>query len=209
MAPVSRQATGSLRQEAMVSQKLVSILWLFLLDLTAYNHGLKGPQKPKTYCDNTILRSYLSPSVFTVRSGPVWRQDLAILSPEGPRDNTCQLRACMSAPLWRIIFVQSPPDAQVRMLTLPVLVAVAPFFLSVARGVVHRLEPWELSALLCSAARLQRHAAAVLGPLPDLLSSTVSEVEHRLAGWPTRGVSQVVQPKELLGQMCCCGKMRI
>ena len=49
-------------------------------------------QKPKTYCDNSSLRSYLSPSVFTVRSGPVWRQDLAILSPEGPRDNTCQLR---------------------------------------------------------------------------------------------------------------------
>ena len=35
-----------------------------------------------------VLRSYLSPSVFTVRSGPVGRQDLAILSPEGPRDNT-------------------------------------------------------------------------------------------------------------------------
>ena len=27
-----------------------------------------------------VLRSYLSPLVFTVRSGPVWRQDLAILS---------------------------------------------------------------------------------------------------------------------------------
>ena len=37
--------------------------------------------------------SYLSPSVFTVRSGPVWRQDLAILSPKKPRDNTCQLRS--------------------------------------------------------------------------------------------------------------------
>ena len=42
---------------------------------------------------NKVLRSYLSPSVFTVRSGPVWPQDLAILSPEGPRDNTCQLRS--------------------------------------------------------------------------------------------------------------------
>ena len=30
--------------------------------------------------------------VFTVRSGPVWRQDFAILSPEGPCDNTCKLR---------------------------------------------------------------------------------------------------------------------
>ena len=62
------------------------------LDLSACNHGLKGPQKPKTDCDNSSLRSYLSLSVFTVRSGPVWRQDLAILSLEGPRDNTCQLR---------------------------------------------------------------------------------------------------------------------
>ena len=53
----------------------------------------KGPQKSKTYGDNSPLRSYLSPFVFTVRSGPVWRQDLAILSPEGPRDNTCQLRS--------------------------------------------------------------------------------------------------------------------
>ena len=49
----------------------------------------RAPRSP--YCDNSILQSYLSPSVFTVRSGPVWRQDLAILSPEGPRDNTCQL----------------------------------------------------------------------------------------------------------------------
>ena len=65
--------------------------------LRAYNHGVKRLQKPKTYCENSILRSYLSLSVFTVRSGPVWRQDLAILSPEGPRDITCQLRArCVS-----------------------------------------------------------------------------------------------------------------
>ena len=54
---------------------------------------IERAQKPKTYCDNSSLRSYLSPLVFIVRSGPVWRQDLAILSPEGPRDNTCQLRA--------------------------------------------------------------------------------------------------------------------
>ena len=43
----------------------------FLLDFRAYNHGLKGPQKPKPYCDNQLLRS---PPVFTVRSGTVWRQ---------------------------------------------------------------------------------------------------------------------------------------
>ena len=44
---------------------------------------IERAQKPKTYCDNSSLRSYLSvnpPLVFTVRSGPVWRQDLAILS---------------------------------------------------------------------------------------------------------------------------------
>ena len=81
-------ATGS----DSVSKIVLRSCGRFLLGLSAYNHGLKGLQKPKTYCDNSILRSYLSPSVFTVRSGPVWRQDLAILSPEGPRDNTCQLR---------------------------------------------------------------------------------------------------------------------
>ena len=74
-----------------MSQNRFAILRLFLLDLRAYNHGLKGPQKPKTYYDNNSLRSYLSPLVFTVRSGPVWRQDLAILSPGVPRDNACQL----------------------------------------------------------------------------------------------------------------------
>ena len=66
---------------------------VFLLDLRAYNHGLTGPQKNKTCCDNKLLRSYLSPSVVAVRSGTAWRQDLAILSPEGFRDSTFQLRA--------------------------------------------------------------------------------------------------------------------
>ena len=59
------------------------------------NHGLgraPGAQWGRATIRSTVKRSYLSPSVFTVRSGPVWRQDLAILSPEGPRDNTCQLR---------------------------------------------------------------------------------------------------------------------
>ena len=81
----------------MCLKNCFAILWLSLLDLSAYNHGLKGPQKPKAYCDNSPLRSYLSPSVFIVRSGPVWRQDLAILSPDEPRDNTCQLRAGSAA----------------------------------------------------------------------------------------------------------------
>ena len=53
-----------------------TVLWLFLLDFRAYNHGFQGRQEPKTFCDNSILRSYLSPSVFTVRLEPVWRQHL-------------------------------------------------------------------------------------------------------------------------------------
>ena len=73
-------ATGS----DSVSKIGFAILCQFLLDLGVCNHGLKGPQKPKTYCDNGILRSYLSPSVFIVRSGSVWRQDLAILSWDSP-----------------------------------------------------------------------------------------------------------------------------
>ena len=65
-----------------------AILWLFLLDFRAYNHGLKGPQKPKTCCDTAVLRSYLSPLfLLSVRSGPVWRQDLAILSPRAHQQN--------------------------------------------------------------------------------------------------------------------------
>ena len=39
----------------------------------------------------------ISSSILIVGSGPVWRQDLAILSPEGPRDSTCQLRECLFA----------------------------------------------------------------------------------------------------------------
>ena len=93
----SWRLSRDLRQDAIVSQKLFCHVVVFFVWFQAYNHGLKGLQKPKTYCDNSSLRSYLSPLVFTplvftVRSGPVWRQDLAILSPEGPRDNTCQLR---------------------------------------------------------------------------------------------------------------------
>ena len=95
-------ATGS----DSVSKTVLRSCGCFLLDLSAINHGLKGPQKPKTYCDKSMLRSYLSPSVFTVRSGPVWRQDFAILSPEGPRDNTCQLRFWKQMPkkIWGNLF---------------------------------------------------------------------------------------------------------
>ena len=79
-------------QEAIVSQFFFCDSVAVFACFQAYDHGLKGPQKPKTDCDNSSLRSYRSPLVFIVRSGPMWRQDLAILSPEGPRDNTCQLR---------------------------------------------------------------------------------------------------------------------
>ena len=54
----------------------------------AYNHSVKGPQKPKPYCDNKLLRSHPSPLVFTVRSGTVWRQDLVILSPKASSEST-------------------------------------------------------------------------------------------------------------------------
>ena len=64
----------------------------FLLDFRAYEHGLTGPQKPKTDCDNSSCANLSFTTILTLRSGPVWRQDLAILSPEGPRDSTCQLR---------------------------------------------------------------------------------------------------------------------
>ena len=50
-----------------MSQKLFCDPVAVFLDLIAYNHSLKGPQKPKTYCKNSISRSYLSPSVFIVR----------------------------------------------------------------------------------------------------------------------------------------------
>ena len=57
----------SLRQGATLSQMCFAVSCLFLqqLDFKAYNHGLKGPPKPKTDCDNKLLRSYLSAPVFT------------------------------------------------------------------------------------------------------------------------------------------------
>ena len=54
--------------------------------------GLKGPQKPKPYCANSSFAVLSFTSILAVRSGPVWRQDLAVLSPEGPCDSTGQLR---------------------------------------------------------------------------------------------------------------------
>ena len=69
---MSRHTTGSLRQGATLSQNVFCDPVLVLLAFRAYNHGLKGPQKPKTDCENELLRSYLSPPVFIVRSGTVW-----------------------------------------------------------------------------------------------------------------------------------------
>ena len=75
-----------------VSKIVLRSCGCFLFDFRPYNHGLKGPRSPKNIAIIAVLRSCLSPPVFVVRSGPVWQQDLAILSPEGPRDSTCQLR---------------------------------------------------------------------------------------------------------------------
>ena len=76
-----------------MSQNNLTILWLFLLDFRPYNHGLTGPQKANSCCDNSSFGILSFTPILTVRSGPVWRQDLAILSPEAPRDSTCQLRS--------------------------------------------------------------------------------------------------------------------
>ena len=65
-------ATGS----ASVSINCFAILWLFLLDFRACNHGSKGPQKPKTYCDNSSFAILSFTPVLIVRSGPAWRQHL-------------------------------------------------------------------------------------------------------------------------------------
>ena len=79
-------ATGS----DTVSKCVFAILCLFLLDFRAYNHGVKGPQHPRTYCDNKLSAILSFTSIFTVRSGAMWQQDLVILSPES--DSTFQLR---------------------------------------------------------------------------------------------------------------------
>ena len=68
-----------------------AILCLFLRDFRASNHCLKGPQKPKAYCDKKRFAVLSFTSVSTVRSGALWQQDLAILSPGGFRDSTFQL----------------------------------------------------------------------------------------------------------------------
>ena len=60
----ARQVTGSLQQRATLSQNMFCNLVIVLLAFKAYNDGLKKPQKPKTYCDNKLIRSYLSPLYF-------------------------------------------------------------------------------------------------------------------------------------------------
>ena len=61
-----------------------------------------GPGSPKPLALRAVLRSYLSPLFLLLGrdSGPVWRQDLAILSPDGPHDSTCQLHSKLRS-LWR------------------------------------------------------------------------------------------------------------
>ena len=83
----------TLHSSEIVSRNLFCDPVAVLLDFRAYNLALKGPQKPKTYCDNSSFAILSFTPILIVRSGPVWRQDLAILSPEGPHDSSCQLRA--------------------------------------------------------------------------------------------------------------------
>ena len=52
----------------------------------------RGPRSPKHIANNSSFAILSFTPILTVSSGPGWRQDLAILSPEGPRDSTCQLR---------------------------------------------------------------------------------------------------------------------
>ena len=59
-----------LGQEAIVSPKLSRDPMTVLLDFRAYNHGLKGPYKPNHIAMIADLRSYLSPHILAVRSGP-------------------------------------------------------------------------------------------------------------------------------------------
>ena len=75
LAPVSRQATGSLRQGTTLSQNAFAILCLFLLGIRAYDDGLKGPQKPETYCDNKLfaILSFTSCLYFRTFSSRPWR----------------------------------------------------------------------------------------------------------------------------------------
>ena len=59
----------------------------------------QGPRKPKTDFDNSSLRSYLSPLVFIVRSGPMWRQDLA---------RSCLQKGPATTPANYVCGIQSP-----------------------------------------------------------------------------------------------------
>ena len=48
---------------------------------------VKRAQKPKMFCDSSSFAILSFTPILTVRSA-VWRQDLAILSSEGPHDST-------------------------------------------------------------------------------------------------------------------------
>ena len=52
----------------------------------------KGPRSPKHIATIAVCDPIFHLLSLLLGRDPVWRQDLAILSPEGPRDNTCQLR---------------------------------------------------------------------------------------------------------------------
>ena len=65
-------ATGS----DSVSNIVLRSCGCFCMISRAFNHGLKGPLKPKTYCDNSSFAILSFTTVLIVRSGPVWRQHL-------------------------------------------------------------------------------------------------------------------------------------
>ena len=59
----------------------------------------KGPRRSKHIAIVSLSQILSFTSVFIVRSGTAWQQDLAILSPEEFRDNTFQLLMVFSASL--------------------------------------------------------------------------------------------------------------
>ena len=83
-------ATGSDSVSKIVLRSCVVFAWF-----QAYSHDLKGPQKPKHIAIIAALRSYLSALFLLLGRDPCRdRGDLAILSPEGPRNSSWQLRFC-------------------------------------------------------------------------------------------------------------------
>ena len=102
-----------------MSQKLFCDPVAVLLDFRAYHHGLKGPQKPKTYCDNSsfailsftllslllgrdpcgdrILRSCLQKGHATTPAnyvhsilGPLWAQEPCKIPANFPPQIACE-----------------------------------------------------------------------------------------------------------------------